>query len=117
VPCHEAPLPGNGQGRARHTVAEIFRAHAEAGGHGSERNSTRAKVRALIRWMAIANPLWGAPRVHGELLQLGIDISERTVSRLIPRERKPLRKDADAFAVLGVLISPFLRNCVERYRN
>lgn len=39
--------------------------------------------------MAAANPLWGAPRIHGELLKLGIDIAERTVSRLMPRQRKP----------------------------
>ena len=37
--------------------------------------------------MAAANPLWGAPRIHGELLKLGIDIAERTVSRLIPKRR------------------------------
>ena len=35
--------------------------------------------------MARANPLWGAPRIHGELLKLGIKISERTVSNLMPR--------------------------------
>jgi putative transposase len=39
--------------------------------------------------MTQANPLWGAPRIHGELLKLGIDISERTVSRLMPKKRKP----------------------------
>ena len=39
--------------------------------------------------MARANPLWGAPRIHGELLKLGIDISERTVSRLMPKHQKP----------------------------
>jgi transposase InsO family protein len=39
--------------------------------------------------MAKANPLWGAPRIHGELLKLGIDVAERTVSRLIPRRRTP----------------------------
>jgi transposase InsO family protein len=40
--------------------------------------------------MASANSTWGAPRIHGELLKLGIDIGERTVSRLMPREtRKP----------------------------
>ncbi len=39
----------------------------------------------LILKMANANPLWGAPRIHGELLKLGIEISERTVSNLIPR--------------------------------
>jgi transposase InsO family protein len=38
--------------------------------------------------MAEANPLWGAPRIHGELLKLGIEISERTVSNLISR-REP----------------------------
>jgi transposase InsO family protein len=37
--------------------------------------------------MATANPLWGAPRIHGELLKLGIDIAERTVSRLMPKHR------------------------------
>jgi transposase InsO family protein len=39
--------------------------------------------------MAAANPLWGAPRIHGELLKLGLEISERTVSRLLPRNRRP----------------------------
>jgi hypothetical protein len=38
--------------------------------------------------MAAANPLWGAPRIHGELLKLGIDVAERTVSRLM-RKRRP----------------------------
>jgi hypothetical protein len=40
------------------------------------------EIRELIRRMARSNPSWGAPRVHGELLKLGIDISERTVSRV-----------------------------------
>jgi putative transposase len=48
-----------------------------------------AQVKALIKQMAQANPLWGAPRIHGELLKLGINISERTVSRLMPKNRKP----------------------------
>src|SRR5207244_4716348 len=40
--------------------------------------------------MATANPLWGAPRIHGELRTLGVDVSERTVSRLLkPRPRQP----------------------------
>jgi transposase InsO family protein len=40
--------------------------------------------------MAGANPMWGAPRIHGELLKLGFEISERTVSRLIPnKDSKP----------------------------
>lgn len=48
-----------------------------------------SEVSHLIRKMAEANPLWGAPRIHGELLKLGIDVSERTVSRLIPKRLKP----------------------------
>jgi len=47
------------------------------------------EIRALIRRMADSNALWGAPRVHGELLILGIDVSERTVCRWMPRRRKP----------------------------
>jgi putative transposase len=48
------------------------------------------EIRKLVRTMALANPLWGALRVHGELLKLGFEISERTVSRLMPKkERKP----------------------------
>src|SRR5262249_41859548 len=43
----------------------------------------------MIKQMTQANPLWGAPRIHGELLKLGIDISERTVSRLMPKNREP----------------------------
>jgi transposase InsO family protein len=46
------------------------------------------EIRDLILKMAVANPLWGAPRIHGELLKVGIEISERTVSNLMPR-RKP----------------------------
>jgi putative transposase len=46
-------------------------------------------IRALVRRMAAANPLWGAPRIHAELLKLGITLSERTVSRLLPKRRTP----------------------------
>ena len=39
--------------------------------------------------MCRENPLWGAPRIHGELLKLGFDVSERTVSRYALRHPKP----------------------------
>jgi transposase InsO family protein len=39
--------------------------------------------------MSIANPLWGAPRIHGELLKLGIDIGETSVSKYLVRRYKP----------------------------
>jgi len=38
--------------------------------------------------VAHANPLWGAPRIHGELLKLGFEVSQRTVARLMPRRPK-----------------------------
>ncbi len=53
------------------------------------RPTVSLKVKALIKQMAEANPLWGAPRIHGELLKLGISISERTVSRLMSKRNKP----------------------------
>jgi putative transposase len=53
------------------------------------RPSVSSEIIALVRKMARANPLWGAPRIHGELLKLGIDVAERTVSRLISRRRPP----------------------------
>src|SRR5881409_389437 len=47
------------------------------------------QIRALVVRMAQANPLWGAPRIHGELQMLGIDVAERTLSRLVPKRRSP----------------------------
>ena len=47
------------------------------------------ELRDLIRRMARENPTWGAPRIHGELLKLGFDIAERTVSRYMPRRPAP----------------------------
>ncbi|MFK7988694.1 MAG: integrase core domain-containing protein, partial [Sandaracinaceae bacterium] len=43
----------------------------------------------LVRRMARENSTWGAPRIHGELMKLGFDVSEATVSRYMPRRRKP----------------------------
>jgi transposase InsO family protein len=53
------------------------------------RPTIHAEIKALINRMVAANPVWGAPRIHGELLKLGFDVSERTVSRLIPKRRSP----------------------------
>jgi len=47
------------------------------------------ETRELIRQMSRENPLWGAPRIHGELLKLGIDIGETSVSKYMVRRRKP----------------------------
>ena len=43
------------------------------------RPRTPAEIRQLIRDMSTANPLWGAPRIHGELLKLGIEVGQTTV--------------------------------------
>ena len=43
----------------------------------------------MIRAMSRENPLWGAPRIHGELLKLGIDIGETRVSKYLVRRHKP----------------------------
>jgi hypothetical protein len=47
-----------------------------------------SECRGLIRCVAAENCLWGAPRIHGELLKLGIVVSERTVSRYLPNQRR-----------------------------
>jgi hypothetical protein len=66
------------------------------------------EVRQLIREMSLANPLWGAPRIHGELLKLGIDIGQTSVAKYMARRRGPpsqgwrtfLRNHADGIAAL-----------------
>jgi ABC-type uncharacterized transport system substrate-binding protein len=54
-----------------------------------DRPRVNPEIAALVTRMAAANPLWGAPRIHGELLKLGFRVAERTVSRLIPKRRTP----------------------------
>ena len=48
------------------------------------RPKTSTEIRQLIRQMSMANPIWGAPRIHGELLMLGIDVSQAPVGRYMP---------------------------------
>ena len=47
------------------------------------------EIRQLIRAMSLANPLWGAPRIHGELLKLGIDVGQTSVAKYMARHRRP----------------------------
>jgi len=47
------------------------------------------ELRDLIRRMSYDNPLWGAPRIHGELLKLGVTVSQATVSKYMLRPRRP----------------------------
>jgi len=53
------------------------------------RPKTPLEIRHLIREMSLANPLWGAPRIHGELLKLGIDVGQTTVAKYVARGRRP----------------------------
>lgn len=53
------------------------------------RPAVAAETRDLIRRMSKANPLWGAPRIHGELLKLGIEVAQSTVATYLGRQRKP----------------------------
>src|SRR5258708_6875966 len=59
------------------------------------RRQTSKEVRELIFQMVVENPTWGAPRIHGELLMLGFDVSERTISRWMkraPRDPEPAKR-------------------------
>jgi hypothetical protein len=59
------------------------------------RRQTPKQVRQLIFRMVAENTTWGAPRLHGELLMLGFDISERTISRWMkqaPRDSEPAKR-------------------------
>ena len=64
--------------------------------------------------MSVANPLWGAPRIHGELLKLGIDIGQTTVAKYMAKRRQPssqgwktfLRNHADAIASIDLFVVP-----------
>jgi hypothetical protein len=64
--------------------------------------------------MRVANPLWGAPRIHGELLKLGIDVGQTTVAKYMSRRRTPpsqgwktfLRNHADGSASMDLFLVP-----------
>ena len=66
--------------------------------------------------MSLANPLWGAPRIHGELLKLGIDIGQTSVAKYMARRRRPpsqgwktfLRNHADGIASMDLFVVPTL---------
>jgi hypothetical protein len=78
------------------------------------RPRTPADIRQLIREMSLANPLWGAPRIHGELLKLGIDVGQTTVAKYMVKRRRPpsqgwktfLRNHADAIASMDMFVVP-----------
>jgi transposase InsO family protein len=89
----------------------ISRARTQVG-----RRKLSKEVRDLIFQMVSENPTWGAPRIHGELLMLGLDVSERTISRWMkraPRDPEPakrwlafLRNHREAIAAMDFFTVP-----------
>ncbi len=80
------------------------------------RPKASTELRALIRQISAQNPLWGAPRIHGELLKLGFEISQSTVSKYMPRRpadpdqtwKTFLRNHMDCTASIDFLVVPTL---------
>jgi hypothetical protein len=78
------------------------------------RPKTPLEIRQLIRDISIANPLWGAPRIHGELLMLGIDVGQTTVAKYMVRPRRPpsqgwktfVRNHSDGIASMDLFVVP-----------
>jgi transposase InsO family protein len=78
------------------------------------RPTVPTEIRELIREMSRANWLWGAPRIHGELLKLGIEVAESTVAKyMVRRPRRPgqnwttfLRNHADGIAAVDLFVVP-----------
>ena len=78
------------------------------------RPQIESDLRALIRRMSIENPLWGAPRIHGELLKLGFEVAQSSVAKYMVKRRGPpsqgwrtfLRNHAPDIAAMDFFIVP-----------
>jgi hypothetical protein len=72
------------------------------------------ELRVLIAEMSRANPLWGSPRIHGELLKLGFDLAQSTVAKYMVRRRGPpsqgwktsLRNHAPDLGAIDLFVVP-----------
>jgi len=85
--------------------------------NGGGRPQIEAKLRTLIYQMSLDNPLWGAPRIHGELLKLGFEVAQSTVARyLVKRHGGPpgqswrtfLRNHLPEIAAMDLFVVPTL---------
>src|ERR1017187_2858669 len=73
-----------------------------------------ADLRALIRRMSVENPLWGAPRIHGELLKLGFEVAQSSVAKYMVKQHRPpsqgwrtfLRNHAPDIAAMDLFVAP-----------
>ncbi|MGC1766240.1 MAG: hypothetical protein WA769_25330, partial [Pseudolabrys sp.] len=72
------------------------------------------QLRALIRRMSVENPLWGAPRIHGELLKLGFEVAQSSVAKYMVKRHGPpsqgwrsfLRNHAPDIAAMDLFVVP-----------
>ena len=84
------------------------RAHSEGG------PPIGTELRALIRRMSVENPLWGAPRIHGELLKLGFEVAQSSVAKYMVKQWGPpsqgwrtlLRNHAPDIAAMDLFVVP-----------
>jgi transposase InsO family protein len=78
------------------------------------RPAVPTEIRRLIREMSLANPLWGAPRLHGELLKLGIDVGQTSAAKYMVHRRAPpsqgwktfVRNHANGIAAMDLFVVP-----------
>jgi transposase InsO family protein len=78
------------------------------------RPQIETELRALIRRMSIENPLWGAPRIHGELLKLGFEVAQSSVAKYMVKRRGPpsqgwrtfLHNHAPEIAAMDLFVVP-----------
>jgi hypothetical protein len=78
------------------------------------RPPVETELRALIRRMSVENPLWGAPRIHGELLKLGVELAQSSVAKYMVKRRGPpgqrwrtfLRNHAQDIAAMDLFVVP-----------
>ena len=86
-----------------------WKSHAQGG-----RPQIDTDLRALIRRMSMENPLWGAPRIHGELLKLGFEVAQSSVAKYMVKRRRPpsqgwrtfLRNHAPNIAAMDLFVVP-----------
>src|SRR5258706_9458962 len=83
-------------------------------GRRGGRPQIETELRALIRRMSIENPLWGAPRIHGELLKLGLEVAQSSVAKYMVKRCGPqsqgwctfLRNHAPDIAAMDLFVVP-----------
>jgi hypothetical protein len=85
----------------------FLRMHSSKSSPRGGRPKTPTDIRQLILEMSVANPLWGAPRIHGELLKLGIDVAKYMAKRRRPPSqgwKTVLRNHADGIASIDMFV-------------